>query len=241
MSIATVTQQWLIPSELVIFAGKTSHYTFKAHLWGVCRERGGDKRVDINTSQWFWTLSTKLTFAPFVHTYFFSILPPHAMFIFPVPDPFCCKNEVGWFGHRGGCGKTSDLFKPRLHIHKRDVWEDKATFGNRFRRSIKKKKKKTTLWTFTYRFWSSSQICKLIQHHSRPEHKSVVSTIISVLSCVCTHFISSGAQGILLLPQHGMGQKGRMENPMLPPHPPYKIVKEKITSNHGIKLCIDKL
>lgn len=44
-----------------------------------------------------------------------------------------------------------------------------------------------------------------------------------------------------MLPQHGMGQKGRMENPMLPPHPPYKIVKEKITSNHGIKLCIDKL
>lgn len=158
MSIATVTQQWLIPSELVIFAGKTSHYTFKAHLWGVCRGREGDQRVDINTSQWFWTLSTKLTFAPFVHTYFFSILPPHAMFIFPVPDPFCCKNEVGWFGHRGGCGKTSDLFKPRLHIHKRDVWEDKATFRNRFRRSIKKKKRK--------------QLCELLHIDSEAHHKS---------------------------------------------------------------------
>lgn len=130
--------------------------------------------------------------SPFLHTYLFSILLPLATLIFPVPDPFCRKNEVRGFGHRGGCRQTSNLFKPTAHIQKTDTWQDGATFSNNIIKSIKKKrereKKQNCSWSFTHRFRNPPQILKLSQHHSETEHKPAASTTIPALSFVCMDF-----------------------------------------------------
>lgn len=91
------------------------------------------------TFQQFWTSHTELGVSPFLHTYLFSILLPRAIFIFPVPDPFCCENEVRGFGHRGGCRKTSDFFQPTGHIVKTDTERVKVPFSKSKIKSIKKK------------------------------------------------------------------------------------------------------